>query len=79
MKRSDLQSAVSLAKTSIDLSAEDISVFDGFGLREFRPVFVTLRQLAALVRWQCFYIGGGMDQDALAEIAEAGRTKFTLV
>ena len=57
----------------------DISVFDGFGLENFKPVVVTLRQLAALIRWQCFCFNGDIDSDNLNEIARVGRRKFTVV
>jgi hypothetical protein len=58
---------------------EDISVFDGFGLHSFAPVIVTLRQVAFLIRWQCFNLGGSIDSAALKEIAVAGRRKFTVI
>lgn len=59
---------------------EDISIFDGFGLPDFKGVVCTLRQVAFLIRWQCVDIlGRGMDSVALNEIANVGRWKFNIV
>jgi hypothetical protein len=58
---------------------EDISHFDGFGLESFTTVTCTIRQVAALIRWQAVGIFGGVDAKALAEIETIGRHKFNVV
>jgi hypothetical protein len=58
---------------------EDISVFDGFGLSDFQPITVSLRCLAALIRWQCLCFNGNINQDELNNIAIIGKKKFTVV
>lgn len=57
----------------------DTSIFDGFGLPDFEPVYCTLEQVAALIRWQCFRMNGSIDGDNLAEIAHAGKKRFIVV
>ena len=80
MTKDQLSRAVSIADSDEDLSHEDLHHFDGFGLKDFNPVFCTMRQLARLVRWQCQYIfGDGFDADALNEIARHGRKRFLVV
>ena len=66
------------------ISTEDISIFDGFGLSDFTPTVATLRQVAALMRWQALFFmrpknGSKWDTDALNEIREACRKKVTVL
>lgn len=56
----------------------DLSVFDGFGLRDFKPVYVPMSQVVALIRWQAKQFNGEFDQAALQEIWEA-RNKIIIV
>jgi hypothetical protein len=58
---------------------QDTSRFDGYGLPDFKPVVCTLDQLAALIRWECSFLTGGMDQNALNNLQAIGRRKFTVV
>jgi hypothetical protein len=58
---------------------QDTSIFDGYGLPDFKPVICTIDQLAALIRWECTFINGGMDGTQLAMIQAVGRHKFTVV
>ena len=80
MNRAQLNQAFALARSDADLRTEDISVFDGFGLPDFEPVYVTIESVAALIRWQCRDIfGGGFDAEALDEIARLGRCRFHII
>ena len=79
MTRDQLSEALTLARSGADLSLDDISIFDGFALRDFAPVVYTLEALAVLVRWQCICFDGSIDHDALNEIAIVGRRKFGVV
>jgi hypothetical protein len=81
MTRNQFASAVTLARDySRDFSAIDDSSLFGCGLPGFKPVFVTVEQVAKFVRWQCAFINGnGFDGEALQECADIARAKFTLV
>jgi hypothetical protein len=79
MTKAQLSTAITLAQSKDPLTGEDISLFDGFGLKDFKPVTCTLRQLAALVRWQAVNFNGTIDAAALNEIVSAGRHKFDVV
>ena len=79
MNRTDLDTALALARSKADLPTEQIDLFDGFGLRDFRPITCTVEALAALVRWQCVNLDGSIDGEALQEIATAGRHRFTVL
>ena len=76
MKTSDLDKALALARSDVPLNIEDLSIFDGFGLPDFKPVTCTVEALAMLVRWQCFCLNGSIDAEALQEIATLGRHRF---
>lgn len=79
MNAAEFKSAFALAKTNEDLSNEDISMFDGFALKNFTPIACTERQVAALMRWQARYFNGNWDSEALTEIKNNGRRRFTVV
>jgi hypothetical protein len=79
MKRHQLEKAVQLALSKIDLDIADLAIFDGFGLPGFTPVTVTTRALAMLIRWQCVQLNGQISAEALDEIATLGRTRFAVV
>jgi len=51
-----------------DLSSVSDEPLHGCGLPGFKPVQVTMQQVAKLIRWQCCYIfGPGHDAEALEE------------
>ena len=79
MTTQQLSDAVALARSGAALNLDDLSLFDGFGLPDFRPVACTPEALAMLVRWQCVCFDGSIDQEALNEIATAGRHRFRIV
>jgi len=79
MNRHQLEKAVQLALSKADLDVADLAIFDGFGLPGFRPVTVTTRALAMLIRWQCVQLNGQINSEALDEIATLGRTRFSVV
>ena len=79
MTMQQLSQAVAIARSDKPLDIESMGIFDGFGLPEFKPVVCTLDALAMLVRWQCVQFNGGLDPQALNEIAECGRHRFHVV
>ena len=79
MNKVELAKAFEIAKSDVDLLQEDISIFDGFGLVDFSPVVVTVRQVARLIRWQCGLFNGGWDSNNLQEIAFFGRKRFNII
>lgn len=46
----------------------DTTCFLGFGLSDFKPVYVTLEQVAALINYQARMLNGVFDQEALQEV-----------
>lgn len=80
MKNAELKEATAVATDpNVALLDEDISIFNGYGLPYFSQIVCTSRQLAALIRWQCVRLDGTMDTDALTELNNIGRRKFTVV
>jgi hypothetical protein len=79
MTTSEFQTAFSIANSESDLSGEDTSHFNGFALSDYEPRSCTVRQLAALMRWQALLFNGKWDMDALEDIRHCGRRKFIVL
>ena len=79
MKTADLDTALAIARSDAALNLDDLALFDGFALPDFRPVTCTVEALATLVRWQCVRFDGSPDGEALHEIATVGRHRFTVL
>ena len=78
MTKSQLSEALKLAKTDQEIE-ESIDIFYGFGIQGFTPVYVTIPQIAKLIRYQCFTFAGTIDDENFQEIANYGRSKFLVV
>lgn len=63
MLASELRLALAIAQDrTVDLSAEFHNpILYGFGLPDFEPVTVSLRIVAACIRWQCNCFDGSFD------------------
>jgi hypothetical protein len=83
MNKSELTKAFEIAQkpieTDMDKINSAIAIFDGFGLSDFQPVHVTLRQIAILMRWQALYFNGDWDMKEINDIAYVGRKKFIVI
>ena len=89
MTRNELSLAVSLAQSYEKLelgtfigkhgSQRLIDLFNGYALSDYNPVHITIRDLAALVRYECMMMNGELDTAALQEIAEVGKAKFIII
>jgi hypothetical protein len=78
MTNEQFKEAVTLAKSDTEIK-DDIDIFDGYGLNDFKPVFVTLRQVARLIRWQCATFAGTWDSKELQSIQRFGRKRFQII
>lgn len=80
MKNSDFARALRLAQDlSQDLSQVDDSAIFGCGLPGFKPVFVTVKQVAKFIRWQSLCLNGNFDSEAIAECAQIARKVFVTI
>ena len=79
MTKTELAAALKLSLTDAELENVEIDIFYGFGLPDFTPVYVTLEQVAKLIRWQCHTFSGGIDAEALNELCHCGRTRFQVL
>ena len=57
----------------------DYGLFDGYAYPDFDPVTCTIKQVAALMRWQARYLNGNWDMEEINDIREVGRAKFMVV
>jgi hypothetical protein len=80
MTTKEFKAAFALAESQevLPVGFADLGAFDGFALKEFQPVTVTLAHVAALIRYQAGYMSGGFDAEALAEVRECGRRRFVI-
>ena len=78
MNKKEFSRAYALAISNQVIKPEEasIAIFDGFGFESFDKVYVTVKQVARLIRWQTVCLDGSIDQDNLQEIGECGRRKF---
>lgn len=80
MTKQEFNTVFSIAKdNSIKLLNEDIDIFKGLYEKNFRPVTVAPRQIAAFIRWQAGYIGGGWDNEELDKIRDFGRKRIIIL
>lgn len=80
MNKAEMTQALAIAKNpEINLSNEDISLFDGYGLDDFTPVHVTINQVARVIRWQAQYMDGTWDAAEIHMIAHYGRKRFRII
>lgn len=82
MTKAQFTKAVKVAADkNVTIDIQEATIFDGFGLKDFTPVYATIRQVAALIRWQCGNFGGSklIDNANLLEILYHGRKRFNIV
>ena len=61
-----------------DVSFNSLDIFDGYGFWDFKPVTVTVEDVAALIVWQARRFNGEWDHGQLNEIRDIGRRKFII-
>ncbi len=64
---------------NISLLDEDIAHIVGYGLPNFKPVVVTLRQAAFEMRWSSLLFNGKWDGGALNEFRALARKNFIVI
>jgi hypothetical protein len=78
LTKQEFSDALTLANSDAKLDG-DLSVFEGFGLEGFKPVYCTVEQVASLIRYQCLQFNGNLDSLALNEIGRHGKRKFIII
>ena len=64
----------------INLSDVDEMILHGYALPEFQyPVYVTRKQVAKVIRWDCMQFNREYDADALNNIGILGKKRFIIV
>ena len=79
MTKDEFKAAVEIATGPRDLRGIDTTPLHGYGLGGFRAAGVTLDAVAAVIRWQCCYMSGGIDATELATIHRVFRRRVTVV
>jgi hypothetical protein len=79
MTKQQFSQALEIAKSDRSLAHIDNSVIFGYGLRDFKPVHVTLEMVAKEIRWNSFLFDGTICSTALNEVATHGRRSFLII
>jgi len=69
---------IALKQPDTDLLHIDNTHLYGCALPEFKPVFCTILEVAALIRWQCQYLFGGHDAAELDSMWHIAQKKFKI-
>jgi len=70
---------IALKQPEIKLDEVDNKHLYGCAFPDFKPVYCTILEVAALIRWQCQYIfGDGYDAEELQNMAYIARRKFNI-
>lgn len=78
MNKAELKQAVAWAKS--DKTVGDIpECMNGCAMSDFTPGHVTVRDVAALIRYQAHRMNGDYDSDEINFIAYCGRKNFTII
>ena len=81
MNKKEFSEALEIAQNrDVDLTDVDTIVLHGCALPDFQyPVYVTVKQVAALIRWDCLLLNGEIDSRELNDIGIIGKKKFRIV
>jgi hypothetical protein len=79
MTKKELAKAFQIAKSDTVIPEDNLHLFNGFGLDDFKPVYCTLRDVAKLIRYQCQFLTGGWDMDAFQDIAFHSKKRFIII
>jgi len=80
MTKYEAQQAWKIAEDeNIALDNEDLSPLFGYGKKTFQPVYVTLRQVAAVMRWQGLQMNGLWDMREVSDLITLGRRNFIIL
>lgn len=80
MTKHEFNAAFKIANDfSIDLSNVDDSHLYGYGLPDFKPVHVTLEQVAKEIRWAALQFNGEWNGSVLDEVAKLARRNFIVL
>lgn len=79
MTKTEFANAYSLAKSDIKLHYNNLDLFAGYGLSGFETVYVTIKDVASLIRWQALQFNGQFNSEELHNIALAGKKGFIII
>jgi len=83
MNKKEFSKALALAQSDETFEEQEydeaLNLFSGCALRDFVPVHTTIRPVAVLIRYQCQYLNGGWDLEAIDDMAHIARRNFMIV
>jgi hypothetical protein len=79
MNRIQISKALAIAQSSEDLSDVDDSTLIGYGLPDFTTTYVTLRQVAKMLRWQCFYFTGEINAEEFDQFCKLAKNRILII
>jgi len=79
MNKVEFARAFEIAKIDCKLPMVDFDKFAGFAFKEFEPIYVTIKEIASMIRYHVLQLDGEWNGKALNEIGIAGRRKFKVI
>lgn len=79
MTKQQFDKAVTLARSSEDLSKHDDTVLHGCALAGFTPATCTLQASARFIRWHAINLDGSVDSEALNDLRAISRKRWLVV
>lgn len=62
-----------------DFTNVNIALFMEYGKKTYKPVYCSIKQLAALIRYQCMYLDGEWDMEELQSLKKCSVNKFIIL
>jgi hypothetical protein len=78
MTKKQINLALDLAKSNVDLISIDLKLFNGYGCKDFKPVNCSVEAVASLMRWQCFQLDGTIDTEEFNDFCEYAKKLFVV-
>jgi hypothetical protein len=79
MTKQQFSEALKIAQSDRDLSDVNNDVILGYGLPDFKPVYVTLEMVAKEIRWHAYSLHGELLSEPLNEVARFARRSFLII
>jgi hypothetical protein len=75
MDKRQFDKAVKIATSMEAGNFNNMHIFDGFALKDYKPVLCHINDMAGLIHWQAVNFDGSINAEALAEIWQ-NKSKF---
>jgi hypothetical protein len=79
VNKKEFKKAFALAQDVSQHLDADLSIFEGSAYSSFEPVYVTIKSVAALLRYQALQFNGQWDLQAVNDVAAIAKKRFRVL